>query len=131
MAAESSSKDPLQGPVEDLIDDLIREIFDDAGQAAKTGGRTRPAGASPLLDLVMAVAPRTSARTSVLERMLLADALAGVLADALAPALAQALVPRIMKAIGQDDRATEHDGSRATPARSTAAEHRTRKTEGK
>ncbi|MGC9668993.1 hypothetical protein ACNTMW_20845 [Planosporangium sp. 12N6] len=83
-------------PVEALIDDLIHHILTEAGQpAAATRGRGPIAG---LIDMVTA-SSRTGSRTSMIERLLLAQMMAGALADALAPALAETLTPEIMKAL--------------------------------
>ncbi|MEV0127643.1 hypothetical protein AB0H83_04160 [Dactylosporangium sp. NPDC050688] len=90
--------------VEALIDELILEILNsaDQGQAAKAAGRSHPGLPGGLLDSVRSTMARGS-RGSTLERMFMAEALAGVLADAIAPALAEALAPRIMKALEGDD----------------------------
>ena len=52
-----------------------------------------------LLEAAMGSSSREGSRTSMLERLLLAQAIASELADALAPALAEALAPEIMKAL--------------------------------
>lgn len=92
-----SGRSAGQDPVEALIDDLIHDILSEAGQpgAAATRGR------GPLAGLIEAVtaSSRTPARTSMFERLLLAQVLASSLADALAPALAETLAPEIMKAL--------------------------------
>ena len=63
---------------------------------------------------------------STLERVLIAEALAGVLADALAPALAEAIAPRIMKVLEGEEHRPD-----ATPAKAPAGRSHTRKTESK
>src|SRR5215813_12206994 len=93
MAAESS-KQPEQDPVEALIDDLIRDILNEASAASSVVRGSTPMAA--LLETAMS-APRAVPRTLVFERLLLAEAFASALAEALAPALAEALAPRIMK----------------------------------
>ncbi|GAA2633404.1 hypothetical protein GCM10010399_77340 [Dactylosporangium fulvum] len=99
MAADGTSKEPTD-PVESLIDDAIREILEEAGSSrAAARGRSAP----NMLDVVMSAMPaRGAARAPMLERLLIAEAMAGALADALAPALAAALAPRIMKLLDQD-----------------------------
>jgi hypothetical protein len=80
MAAESPETG--QDQLESLIDDLIREKKADLIEAA--GALSRPAP-----------------RTSMLERLLLAEAVASVLADALAPALAEAFAPKVLERLEQ------------------------------
>ncbi|MFI5910280.1 hypothetical protein [Dactylosporangium sp. NPDC051541] len=69
-------------PVDSTIDDLILDILNDAGRA--------PA-------VTASVMPQLPRGTPLLERVLLAEAVAGALADALAPALANALAPRVLQ----------------------------------
>ncbi|GAA0726568.1 hypothetical protein Drose_12050 [Dactylosporangium roseum] len=98
MAADGTSKEPTD-PVESLIDDAIREILEEAGSSRTARGRSAP----NVLEVVMSALPaRGAARAPLLERLLIAEAMAGALADALAPALAAALAPRIMKLLDQD-----------------------------
>ncbi|MGI5242586.1 hypothetical protein [Dactylosporangium sp. CA-139066] len=65
------------------IDDLILDILNDA---ARPAGFDSPAG----------LVPRAKPGAPLLERVLIAEVLAGSLADALAPALAAAIAPRIL-----------------------------------
>ncbi|MEU0480180.1 hypothetical protein ABZ260_13485 [Streptosporangium sp. NPDC006013] len=98
MATEDADKPAGHEPVESLIDDLIRDIFSEAGQSTKTrvlGGDSM----ATLIETVIASAPRTMPMASIVERLLVTQALASALADALAPALAEALAPEIMKAL--------------------------------
>src|SRR5690349_7795373 len=108
MAAESS-KETGHDQVESLIDDLIRDILNEAGASAKPagGGRTPMAA---LIETAIA-SPGVASRTSTLERLLLAETLASALADALAPALAELLASRVMKVL---DPATTGKGAAAT-----------------
>lgn len=112
--------------VEALIDELILEILNsaDQGQQAKAAGRGYPALSGGLLDSVRSTMARGS-RGSMLERMLLAEALAGVLADAIAPALTEALTPRIMKILEGD----ETPSGTEQPAKASAG--RSRKSDAK
>jgi hypothetical protein len=114
MATESA-KEAGQDPVESFTDDLIREFFTEASQSAKSGGR----GRSPMAALLeAAMASRGASRTSFLERLLLAQAIASELAKAIAPALAESLTPEIMKALelyGTDEQ------NRKEPAAATRA----------
>ncbi|WP_344616088.1 hypothetical protein [Dactylosporangium salmoneum] len=100
--------------MEALIDDLILDILNESKKSG-TG-----------LDAVMHMVPRMAPGTSLLERMLIAEALAGALADALAPPLAKALAPRIMQQMGGEEGEHGEQAKRA-PARSGG----TRKTETK
>jgi len=52
-----------------------------------------------LIERAIASEPRGVAGTSILERLLLAEALASTLSQALAPALAETLAPEIMKSL--------------------------------
>jgi hypothetical protein len=130
VAAESSaSNDPGQHqPVEALIDELISEILNssDAAQSAKSAGRGRSPSPAGLLDTVRSTMTRTAGGASTLERLLVAEALAGMLADAIAPALAEVLAPRIMKAL----EATGEAETKTPAARSHATE-RSRKSDAK
>ncbi|MDG6107483.1 hypothetical protein Daura_48790 [Dactylosporangium aurantiacum] len=103
--------------VEALIDELILEILDHAeqGQPAKAAGRVHAALPGGLLDGVRATMARSSGGP-MLERLLVAEALAGVLADALAPALAEALAPRIMKVLEGEEPAAGTEPPAKTPA---------------
>ncbi|GAA3304099.1 hypothetical protein Dvina_35060 [Dactylosporangium vinaceum] len=87
-------------PVDAAIDDLILDILGDGGRA--------PAATAAAL-------PQLPRGTPLLERVLLAEAVAGALADALAPALAGALAPRILQLM---EDGAEEDQPRRTPARS-------------
>ena len=103
MATETpASNDPGQHPpVDTLIDELISEILNstDAGQPAASGGRDRSPSPASLFDTVRSTMAGAGGGTPMVERVLLAEALAGVLADAIAPALAGALASRIMRAL--------------------------------
>jgi hypothetical protein len=89
-----------QDATESIIDDLIRDIMREARQSAKA-----PAISSldPMTTLLIetAIASLSDARSSRLERVLLAQQVAAVMAEALAPALAQALAPEIVKVLEQ------------------------------
>ncbi|GAA3236408.1 hypothetical protein ACFO1B_25485 [Dactylosporangium siamense] len=131
MAADSPvPNDPDQSHqhVETLIDELILEILDNADQSQKVTGRGRSPAPGGLLEGVRSTMMRGRSGGSTLERMLIAEALAGVLADAIAPALAEVLAPRIMKVL--DDGEEEPAGA-ARPAKATAARSHTRKSESK
>jgi hypothetical protein len=87
-------------PAEAAIDDLILDILNDAGRA--------PAATAAAL-------PQLPRNTPLLERVLLAEAVAGALADALAPALATALTPRILHLMESPE---EPEPAKRAPARS-------------
>ncbi|MFF5208871.1 hypothetical protein [Streptosporangium sp. NPDC000396] len=98
MVSEETGKQAGHEPVESLIDDLIHDIFSEAGHATKT----RMRGGDPMATLIetaLASASRATPMASAVERLLVAQFLASALADALAPALAEALAPEIMKAL--------------------------------
>ncbi|WP_433608224.1 hypothetical protein ACQP2P_34865 [Dactylosporangium sp. CA-139114] len=125
MAERGSKEEPAHEspePIESLIDDAIREILEEAG----TPGAAHARSTAPLLDaMVSTTRARGGQRGSVIERVLLAEALAGALADALAPALAAVLAPRIVDML-------EGGGQDAEPPhREQAAAGRTRKSDSK
>jgi hypothetical protein len=126
MAAESAKEtghpEAGQDPVESFTDDLIREFFADAGQSARSAGRSGSA-MKALLDAAMASSHGPS-RASMFERFLIAQSIATELADAIAPALAETLAPEIMKAL---EHYTTDESSRKEPTPAT----RTRRTETK
>jgi hypothetical protein len=123
MAGDSSKTDEDQ--VEALIDDLIGKIFSDSGVS---GDRSMRDMATTAALFEAAFGTRPSSRTSMLERVLVAQVFAGELADALAPALAEQLAPRLMAALA-DFTAAETAGKPQTPnGRSTG---QARKTEPK
>jgi hypothetical protein len=98
MALESSSETG-EDQVESLIDDLIREIFNEPGAPSESSVRGMATSAALLEAAFGSV--RGASRSSAVERVLLAEAFAAELADALAPALAEQLAPRLMKALEQ------------------------------
>ncbi len=98
MAAESSresSKDQMDA----VIDDLIRDIFNEPGPSSESHVRDMATTAA-LFEQVLG-SGRARTRGGALEKMLLTEAFASELADALAPALAERLAPRLMKALEQ------------------------------
>jgi hypothetical protein len=125
MAAESS-KEAGHDQAESLIDDLIRDILNEAGASSKPagGGRTPVAA---LIETAIA-SPGVASRTSTLERLLLAEALASALAEALAPALAEMLAPRVMKLL---EPSTTGESAGKGPAPATGSSERGRKSENK
>ncbi|MET7419381.1 hypothetical protein [Dactylosporangium sp. NPDC005555] len=127
MAAESPAPHDPDQPhqVEALIDELILEILDSADQG--TAKTALPGG---LLESVRAGMSRTEPGGSTLERLLVAETLAGVLADALAPALAEVLAPRIMKVLDNGADAQPVATRRPAKAQSSRSSH-ARKTEPK
>jgi hypothetical protein len=83
--------------VESLIDELMGEIFSDSGVATQTSMRGK-ATTSALFEAAFGSTSRVS-QTSMVERLLIAQAFAAELADTLAPALAEQLAPRLLKAL--------------------------------
>jgi hypothetical protein len=114
---ESRHPDAPQDPVEALTDDLIREFFTEAGQSTKSAGLGSGAMAA-LLEAAMGSPSRRASGTPILERVLLAQAIASELADSLAPALAEALAPEIMKAL---EHYRSDESSRQEPVGATRA----------
>jgi hypothetical protein len=91
-------------PVDAVIDDLILDILNEANR-----GQPQAAAAPAMPQL-----PRLAKGTPLLERVLMAEAVAGALAEALAPALAAALAPRILHLM-------EGGEPEAEPAKRTSA----------
>jgi hypothetical protein len=118
MAADDSSESTGHDPIESLIDDLIRDIFTESGQPAKTRARSGDTMASLIEGAIMSAPGAASSQQSMLEKVLLAQAVATALAEALAPALADALTPEIMKAL-EHYTADEGPGEKASPAATT------------
>ena len=114
-------------PHEALIDELIRDIFEDAGSSA--GDRTR--SPASVLDAVISAVPGRASRMPTLERLLVAEALAGALADALAPALAAALAPKIMTMLQPEPEPEGDDHEGAAGPGGRAAGRRGRKSDTK
>jgi hypothetical protein len=118
MAADHS-REAGDDPAEALIDDLIRDILNEAGQSPRTAARGR-APAAALIETAVISSPGGVSRMKTLDRLLLAEAVASALAEALAPALAEALAPRIMNILehppgepGQKEPAQAVSGDRA------------------
>ncbi|MEU4231418.1 hypothetical protein AB0F17_44595 [Nonomuraea sp. NPDC026600] len=119
MASEEAADPTGHDPVESLIDDVIRDILNEAGQSTKGLARGGDSMAT-LIETALTSAPRAMLKSSAIERLLLAQVLASALADALAPALAEALTPEIMKVLDQSTaHATKAGGTKA--ARTTTA----------
>jgi hypothetical protein len=95
---ESRQPDTGQDPVEAFTDDLIREFLTEAAQSTKSAGLGSGAMAA-LLEAAMGSPSGRASGTSILQRVLLVQAIASELADSLAPALADALAPEIVKAL--------------------------------
>ncbi|GGM70328.1 hypothetical protein ACFFX1_07225 [Dactylosporangium sucinum] len=120
MPAEPSGDHEQTPQVDSLIDDLIHDILSDAGRAPGAAARGRPSPASSLIDLILTQGAR-GAGGSLVERVLLAEMLAGAIADALAPALAEALTPRLLQVMeGEGGGAPTHgrrpDATKSTPS---------------
>ena len=98
MAGESS-KESTADQIESLIDDLIRDIFNETGRSS--GSPMRGMATTAALFETAFGSTRGANRTSMLERVLLTEAFAAELADALAPALAEQLTPRLIKVMEQ------------------------------
>jgi hypothetical protein len=82
--------------VEAFIDGLIHDILTEAGQPTAA---VRRSPMTALIETAITSPPSKVSRTSMIERLMLSQAIASELADALAPALAEALTPEIMKAL--------------------------------
>jgi len=117
--AEAAGNSAGHDPAESLIDDLIRDILSEPGQATKARARSGDPLAT-LIETAIASAPRTEPKAATMEKLLIAQLFASTLADALAPALAEILAPEIMKALEQhtsDSRAPDQMASTAGPAK--------------
>jgi hypothetical protein len=123
MPAESS-REPGQDHIESLIDDVIRDILNEAGASSKAAIRGR-ASTAALIETGIA-APRVTSPISTLERALLAEAFASALAEALASALAEVLVPSITKVL---DRSTSGEAAEKGPGKAARTSERGRKSE--
>ncbi|MEU5094794.1 hypothetical protein [Streptomyces sp. NPDC020996] len=102
MAAESGGESE-RDPVEAFIDEVFEEMVRDAGITHNGTGVKH--GKAPLAGALMEAAveflARPPSRSSELERVLFAQALATAMAEALAPTLADALASEIMKVLNQ------------------------------
>ena len=98
MAVESS-KETGEDQVESFVDDLIKDILNESGVSSDSPVRGMATTAA-LFETAFG-SSRTASRTSMVERLLVAEAFASELADALAPPLAEQLAPRLMKAMEQ------------------------------
>ncbi|MET7394802.1 hypothetical protein ABZS66_15070 [Dactylosporangium sp. NPDC005572] len=127
MPAEPSGDHEHTPHVDSVIDDLILDILNDAGRAQGAAARGRSSPAASLLDLVLTQGVRGTGG-SLVERVLLAEVLAGAIADALAPALAEALAPRLLQVM-EGDGGDEAPAHTRRPAATKSAS--TRKTDAK
>ncbi|WP_433372838.1 hypothetical protein [Streptosporangium sp. CA-115845] len=116
MAVENADKSAGHEPGESLIDDLIRDIFSEAGQSTKSRARGGDSMAA-LIETAIASAPSATPMASIVERLLVTQVLASALADALAPALAEALTPEIMKTLGHHPTGDRTGGDTASASR--------------
>jgi hypothetical protein len=91
-------------PLESYIDDLIHALLKEAEPGAATATHYKDPTAAVMIEAVVSSLSRPVSQVSMLEKVLLAEALASAVAQALAPTLAEALAPEIMKAL-------EHIGS--------------------
>jgi hypothetical protein len=114
-----SQQDTGEEQAESPIDELIREILNEAGVSAETPARGKASAA--LLETAFASA-LAGPKTSMIERYLLAEAFGSALADALAPAVAELLAPRLMKYLEQvmssESESAGKGQGQAKPARS-------------
>jgi hypothetical protein len=86
-------------PLESYIDDLIHALLKEAEPGAATATHSKDPTAGVLIEAVVSSLSRPVSQVSMLEKVLLAEALASAVAQALAPALAEALAPEIMKVL--------------------------------
>ncbi|WP_238010720.1 hypothetical protein KZZ52_39535 [Dactylosporangium sp. AC04546] len=131
MPAEPSGDHEQTPHGDSAIDDLILDILNDASRAQGAVARGRPSPAASLLDLVMTQGTRGTGG-SLVERVLLAEVVAGAIADALAPALAEALAPRLLQIMEGGDGGDGGDGAQAHGRRPAATKSTSsRKTDAK
>ncbi|MFD1932953.1 MULTISPECIES: hypothetical protein [Nonomuraea] len=119
MASEEAAEPTEHDPVDSLIDDVIRDILNEASQSTKVLARGGDSMAA-LIETALTAAPRAMLKASTIERLLLAQVLADALAEALAPALAEALTPEIMKVLEQYTTPTTKVAGGAKPTRTTS-----------
>ena len=126
MASDEAREPAGHDPAESLIDDLIRDILSEAGQPPKARGGGVDTMAT-LIEKAIVSGPSTTPKSSVIERLLLAQALASALAEALAPALAETLAPEIMKALEHYTTSEDQEGSEVASATSPAGRREQKK----
>ncbi|WP_084962805.1 hypothetical protein [Thermoactinospora rubra] len=119
MASGEAAEPSEHDPVESLIDDVIRDILNEASQSTKALSRGGDSMAT-LIETAITSAPRAMLKASTVERLLVAQVLADALADALAPALAEALAPEIMKVLEQYTANAKAGDSKAAKTTTTA-----------
>lgn len=122
--ANGSHEEAGKEPVEELIDDLIRDIMKESGSAPKEAAYEQDPLSAALVEAAMSSLYRPVSQASPFERMLLSQAIATALADSLAPALARVLAPEIMKALGHVSESHETGGEQP---RATSSAKRTDK----
>jgi hypothetical protein len=106
-----------QEQTESLIDEAIRAKLSEAAGSSESAAQGK-ASATTLLETVAIASTLSNPKISVLERLLLADAIGSAMADALAPALAEQLVPRLLKF--QEDGLTSQSGKGTSRSSSTS-----------
>ncbi|WP_433513958.1 hypothetical protein ACQP2T_62165 [Nonomuraea sp. CA-143628] len=126
MASEEAAEPTEHDPVDSLIDDVIRDILNEASQSTKVLARGGDSMAA-LIETALTSGTHAMPKASTIERLLLAQVLASALADSLAPALADALTPEIMKVLEQYTVNSKATGTKATRTTTTAARGTSRK----
>ncbi len=126
MAGESS-REPSAEQVESLIDELIGDILSETRTSSGSAMRGMATAGAIYESAFGSAAAGT--RTSVLERLILAEAFASELAEALAPALAEQLAPRLITAL--DQYVADGSATAKKPASSSRSGSQARKTEAK
>ncbi|GHA19250.1 hypothetical protein [Streptomyces echinoruber] len=123
MAAEpggESERDPVEAFIDEIFEEMMREAgIPHTGTGVKHG---KDPLAVALMEAAAASLSKPPSRSSELERVLFAQALATALADALAPALADALASEIIKVLTQH--AASEGGGTREPAGGAGRGHR-------
>ncbi|NBM15146.1 hypothetical protein [Streptomyces sp. GC420] len=117
MAAESGDE-AERDPVESFIDEVFEEMVREAGLSQSTGLKFSkdPLTAALVETAVASLSNPAPSKTSELERVLFAKALATALAESLAPALAEALAAEMMKVLNQHASSGSESGGRGRTA---------------
>jgi hypothetical protein len=119
--ADEPAQHTGNGQSDTLVDEAIRAILSDGGGPADPAAHGK-GQAAMLLETAALASTLTSPRTSMVERLLLAEAIGSAMAEALAPALAEQLIPRLISYL--DDAVASQPGKDAGRAGGTASSGR-------
>jgi hypothetical protein len=128
MAGESS-KETREEQVESLIDDLIRDIFNESGGPSEFSAMRGMGTTAALFETALG-SSKSATRTSMLERVIVAQFFASELAEALAPALAEQLAPRLLKSL-EESMASQAAGKKPPQPSASRSSGQARKADAK